>query len=835
MPGGPERAARRMLRRMAASPRVVIVGAGIVGTSLVDELVLRGWTDVTVVDQGRLYAAGGSTSHAPGLVFQTNPSKTMTEFAKYTVEKFSALDLDGQWCFRQVGGLEVATTEARLADLSRRHGYAQSWGLEGARLLDADECVQVSPLLDRNIVLGGYLVPSDGLAKAVRAAEAQSRRAIEAGARVIGECTVTGIRTDDGRVRAVITDLGEIPADIVVSCAGIWGPRIGAMVGMATPLQPLAHLYAKTGRIEALARIAASPELENERPILRHQDRDLYFREHVDRMGIGAYGHRPMPVEAVDILAPADAPLMPSIVDWTPGDFEESWGWAQELMPALRETTIDEGIDGIFSFTPDGFPLLGESRDVAGFWVAEAVWVTHSAGVARAAAEWLVDGAPSIDVHECDVNRFEVHHLAPAYVRDRGVQNFVEVYDVIHPLQPMEAPRPLRTSPFHEREQALGACFLEGNGWERPQWFEANAGLVERYRDRIPGRGVWAARYWSPIAGAEALATRDGVGLYDMTSLKRIEVSGPGAIAFLQRLTTNNLDRPVGSVVYTLLLEEHGGIRSDLTIARLDDELFQVGANGQLDVDWFERHLPDDGSVQVRDVTAGTCCIGLWGPRAREVLAPLTGDDVSNDAFGYFRAKRLDVGHVPVTALRLSYVGELGWELYTTADMGRKLWDVLWEAGQPHGMVAAGRSAFGSLRLEKGYRSYGTDMTTEHDPFQAGLGFAVRMDKGDFVGRAALEARSQATTGPRLACLTLEDREAVVMGKEPVFVDGLPAGYVTSAAFGFSVGCSIAYAWLPAEVAQPGTAVEIESFGERLRAVVAAEPLFDREMARLRS
>jgi glycine cleavage system aminomethyltransferase T/glycine/D-amino acid oxidase-like deaminating enzyme len=824
-----------MLRRMAASPRVVIIGAGIVGTSLVDELVLRGWTDVMVVEQGRLYAAGGSTSHAPGLVFQTNPSKTMTKFAAYTVEKFSGLTLDGGWCFRQVGGLEVATTEARLADLRRRHGYAQSWGLESARLLDADECLRISPLLNRDVVLGGYLVPSDGLAKAVRAAEVQARRAIEGGARVIGECAVTGVRTDDGRVRAVLTDQGEIPADIVVSCAGIWGPRIGDMVGMATPLQPLAHLYAKTRRVPALAPIAAGADIENERPILRHQDRDLYFREHGDRMGIGAYGHRPMPVHASDLLAPADAPVMPSIVDWTPADFEESWGWAQELMPALRETAIEEGIDGIFSFTPDGFPLMGESRDIAGFWVAEAVWVTHSAGVARAAAEWLVDGAPSIDVHECDVNRFEAHQLAPVYIRDRGVQNFVEVYDVIHPLQPMEAPRPLRTSPFHEREQALGASFLEGAGWERPQWYEANAALVERYRDRIPERGAWAARYWSPIAGAEALATREAVALYDMTSLKRIEVSGRGALAFLQRLTTNDLDRRVGSVVYTLLLEEHGGIRSDLTIARLEDDLFQVGANGQLDLDWFERHLPDDGSVQVRDVTAGTCCIGLWGPRARDVLAPLTGDDVSNEAFGYFRAKRLHVGHVPVTALRLSYVGELGWELYTTADMGRKLWDVLWDAGQPHGMVAAGRSAFGSLRLEKGYRSWGTDMTTEHDPFQAGLGFAVRMDKGDFIGRRALDGRSEAVTGPRLSCLTLDDPTAVVMGKEPVFADGVPAGYVTSAAFGYSTGCSIAYAWLPAEVARPGTAVEIESFGERLRAVVAAEPLFDREMARLRS
>jgi glycine cleavage system aminomethyltransferase T/glycine/D-amino acid oxidase-like deaminating enzyme len=820
---------------MAAAPRVVIVGGGIVGTALADELVLRGWTDVTVLEQGPLYAAGGSTSHAPGLVFQTNASKTMTELARYTVEKYSGLRLDGQWCFRQVGGLEVATTPERLADLRRRYGYAQAWGLDGARLLDPDECVRISPLLDRGVVLGGYLVPSDGLAKAVRVAEAQARRAIEGGARVVGECTVTGIRTDDGRVRAVLTDRGEIPADIVVSCAGIWGPRIGAMVGMATPLQPLAHLYARTGPVPALAAIAAPPDLEDERPILRHQDRDLYFREHVDRMGIGAYGHRPITVDAASLLAPGEAPVMPSVLEFTPADFEESWGWACQLLPALRETTIEAGIDGIFSFTPDGFPLMGESRDVGGFWVAEAVWVTHSAGVARAMAEWLVDGAPSTDVHECDVNRFEAHQVGPQYVSDRGVQNFVEVYDVIHPLQPMEAPRPLRTSPFYAREQELGACFLEGAGWERPQWFEANAALVERYRDRIPGRGPWAARYWSPIAGAEALATRKAVALYDMTSLKRIEVSGPGALGFLQRLTTNQLDRRPGNVVYTLLLEEHGGIRSDLTVARLGPDEFQVGANGNLDLDWLERHAPRDGSVLVRDITAGTCCIGLWGPRARDVLAALTGDDVSAEAFGYFRAKRLHVGHVPVTALRLSYVGELGWELYTTADLGLKLWDTLWEAGRAHGMIAAGRSAFGSLRLEKGYRSWGTDMTTEHDPFEAGLGFAVRMDKGDFVGRAALEGRSAATAERRLSCLVLDDPEAVVMGREPVFADGIPAGYVTSAAFGFSVGRSIAYAWLPAGAASPGRQVEIEYFGERLRAVVAAEPLFDPEMARLRA
>nr|MBA2381564.1 FAD-dependent oxidoreductase [Chloroflexota bacterium] len=448
-----------------ASPRVVIIGAGIVGSGLADELTERGWTDVTVLEQGRLWAAGGSSSHAPGLVFQTNGSKAMTEYARYTVEKYSGLELDGQWCFRQVGGLEIATTPERLAELKRRLGFATSWGVDG-RLLDPDECVAVWPLLDRDRILGGYLVPSDGLAKAVRAAEVMGRRTIERGARFFDQQTVTAIRTDGGHVTAVVTDRGEFSADIVVSCAGIWGPRIGAMVGMRTPLQPLAHQYVRTTEVPALATMAASVDLENDRPVLRHQDRDLYFREHVDRLGVGAYGHRPMPIDPETLLSPREAAVMPSVVDFTPADFEESWAWAVELIPALRESKIESGINGVFSFTPDGFPLMGESPDVGGFWVAEAVWVTHSAGVARAMAEWLVDGAPRTDAHESDVNRFEPHQLGPSHIRDRGVQNFVEVYDILHPLQPMEALRPLRTAPFFQREQELGAVFLEGAGWE---------------------------------------------------------------------------------------------------------------------------------------------------------------------------------------------------------------------------------------------------------------------------------------------------------------------------------------------------------------------------------
>ncbi|MFE0150008.1 FAD-dependent oxidoreductase [Nonomuraea sp. NPDC059007] len=802
---------------MVSRPRLVIIGAGIVGCALADELTGRGWTDVTVVEQGPLYAAGGSSSHAPGLVFQTNPSKTMTEFATYTVNKYSGLSLDGQWCFKQVGGLEVATTPERLADLRRRQGWAEAWGVHG-EVISPERCLELWSPLDPARVLGGYFVPTDGLANSLRCGEAQARRAIERGARFLPHHTVVGIEQQGGRVTGVAVEAGAegleyrvIPADVVVSAAGFWGPGIGAMAGVSVPLLPLAHQYARS---EPLAVLEGNPEAV--RPILRHQDRDLYFREHGDQIGVGSYAHRPMPVRQEEIGP--NGTTMPSVQAFTEEDFEPAWRDAVELLPALKESAYTDGINGIFSFTPDGFPLIGEAPQLDGFWVAEAVWVTHSAGVAKALAEVLVDGRSSFDLHECELNRFEPVHLAPAFIEERGKRNFVEVYDIIHPLQPMESPRPLRTSPFYPRQRELGAFFLEGAGWERPQWFTANAPLS----DGDPGRrDDWAARYWSPIAAAESHHTREQVALYDMTPLKRIEVAGAGAAAFLQRMTTNNVDKKPGSVTYTLLLDAGGGVRSDLTVARLAEERFQVGANGNLDLDWLRRHAP--GDVQVRDITPGTCCVGVWGPRARELVQPLTDLDMSHEGFRYFTCKQGYIGHVPVTAMRVSYVGELGWELYTTSDLGLKLWDTLWATGLP---IAGGRAAFNSLRLEKGYRLWGVDMTPEHNPYEAGLAFAVREDK-DFLGRDAL---SKEITRKLVPLLTAE----VVMGKEPVRHGGATVGYTTSAAYGHTIGRPIAYAWLPIDLTTPGTEVEVAYFGRPVPAEVAAEPLFDAKMEKIR-
>ncbi len=820
-------------------PKVVVIGAGIVGTSLADELTARGFTDVTVLDRGPLFTTGGSSSHAPGLVFQTNPSKTMSTFARYTVEKFRALEHPDGWTFNSVGGLEVATTPERWADLHRKAGWAAAWGIDG-RLLSPAECVDLHPLLDRDAILGGFHTPTDGLAKAVRAGEAQARQAMARGATFRPHTEVVGVVEKGGRVTGVDTTAGVIDADIVVCAAGFWGAQFARQVGLVVPLVPMAHQYARTGQIAAL--VGRNTELsEAGLPILRHQDQDLYFREHVDRMGIGSYSHKPMPVDMSTLMADTAGEQMPSMLPFTEEDFAPAWNEARELLPALGDSKVEEAFNGIFSFTPDGMSIMGEHRDLSGFWVAEAVWVTHSAGVAKATAEWIVDGTPSIDVHECDLYRFEDVARSPRFIEQTSSQAFIEVYDIIHPYQFRTALRGLRTSPFHHRQRELGAFFYEGAGWERPAWFEANAGLAQRLRGdgvAFPDRDDWSSRFWSPISIAEAHWTRHAVAMYDMTPLTRYQVAGPGAAAFLQRMTTNNVDKSIGSVTYTLLLDETGGIRSDITVARLGERDFQVAVNSPMDFDWFSRHLRTDhsaphvrGDVTLRDITGGTCCIGVWGPLARDMVQPLCPDDLSHESFKYFRAKQTYLDAIPVTMLRVSYVGELGWEIYTSAEYGSALWDLLAEAGQPHGVIAAGRIAFNSLRIEKGYRLWGTDMTAEHQPAAAGLDFAVRMNKDDFIGKAALE--HAAPPQKVLRSIVFDDPAAVALGKEPVYLDSDCAGYVTSAGYSATIGRTIAYAWLPAAVAV-GDDVTVDYRGTRYTAVVHAEPVVDPEMTRIK-
>ena len=806
-------------------PKIIIIGAGIVGCSLADELTERGYRDVTVIEKGKLWKPGGSTSHAPGVVFQTNGSRTMALFARQTVDKLYNLRYDGEPCFLKVGSMELATTADRLADLHRRAGLALTCGID-AKVISPQEAAKLHPLVAADNLKGALYVPDDGIARAIKADEVMGKQAISRGARFISECEVLAIEQSEGRLTGIQTTQGFFPADIVVSCAGIWGPKIGAMVGMSKAIQPLAHQLCYTAPMPELASYNGEAEL----PVLRHQGSDLYFRQRGHSMAVGWYGHRPLPVQSENILPNELADIMPSQMPFTPDDWKGAMDGAMEVIPALKGSEFVETMNGLFSFTVDNFPLMGEWSGLKGFWVAEAVWITHAAGVARAMAEWIINGHPSLAVHECDVNRFETHQLGTQHIEERGAQNYVEVYDLLHPLQPMESPRPLRTTGFYHRQQELGAYFLEAAGYERPQWYESNAALVDRYKS--PTRDDWSSKFWSPIVGAEALAVRENVGLFDITTLKRIEVIGKGALEFLERMTTGNLRKKPGSITYCLLLNENARIMSDITVMRRGEHDFFIGVNSNNDINYLKQSATD--TVHVRDITAGTVGLGLFGPRSRELAQSLTSDDLSNQALSYFKLKNTYLGHVPVMLCRLSYVGELGYEIYTTADFALKLWDTIWHAGKKYGLIAAGRGAFNSMRLEKGYRSYGTDMTSEHNPHEAGLSFAVRKD-GGYVGAEAFKKINKDELTKRLVCLVLDNEEQVVLGKEPVLHQGEVVGYVTSAYFGHTIGKPLAYAWVPAHLSKPDTQLSIRYFDNDYPATVGQDPQFDPQMTRLKS
>lgn len=812
---------------MRKEARLVIIGAGIVGASAAYHLAKLGWRDIVVLDQGPLFDTGGSTSHAPGLVFQTNSSKMMTGFARYTVQLFNSLKFEGQPVYYPVGGIEVAYTQARWEDLKRKHGWATSYDLE-SHLLSPLEVQEQIPIIDPQVIHGGYYVPSDGDAKAVRAVAALAREArAEGGVEFHGDTKVTDIEVANGRVQAVLTEAGPIQAETVLLCTNIWAPVLAEKAGFEIPLMAVEHQYAIS---EPLSELEGEAR-EIVHPILRHQDFSMYFRQHADAYGIGSYKHEPLLVDPHELAETAMRPF-------TPQHFDVAHRAAEELIPPLQGKQYPTQFNGMFAFTADGMPILGPVAGVGGLWAAVGVWVTHAGGVGKAIAEWMVDGAPGMDLHEADISRFQPHVFAKSYVYARSAQQYREVYDIIHPLQQMDNPRNLRLSPFHRRLEELKGVFFESRGWERPQWYETNAKLLEEYEERIPQRKGWEARYWSPIQGAEHLATRQGVAMYELSAFTKIEVSGPGSLEFLNYLAANRIDRPVGKVAYTSLLDPHGGIKCDLTITRLAKDQFLVltgGGVGMHDLAWIRANAPKDGSVAVADVSSKYSTLGLWGPEARQVLQSVCPQDVSNEAFPYYTAQRITVGSAPALALRVSYVGELGWEIYAPTEYGLYLWDTLWEAARPHGVIAAGGGAFDSLRLEKGYRLWGNDIHTEYNPFEAGIGWAVRLDKGDFMGREALLRIKEQGIARQLCALALDEPGAVALGKEPILEGERKLGYVTSGNFGYSVGKYIVYGYLPVEYAEPGTKVAVEYFGVRQPATVMKEPLFDPEMAKLKA
>lgn len=809
---------------------VVIIGAGIVGSSAAWELAQAGVTNVIVVDQGPLAHTGGSTYHAPGLVFQTSTSRLLGTLAQWSAQTYDSYNAPDREAWVPVGGVEVATTPARMAELQRRNTANIAYGLE-SRMVTPKEAVELCPLLDESAILGALHIPTDGLCRAVTVSHTLQEWCRQRGVTFWESTKVTGVRIEGGRVRAVETANGTIQCGQVLVAGGLWGPELQGMIGRPIPLQPLQHVFAWGAPIEGVER----REVESYLPMIRHQDRDVYYRQRWQGMGIGSYAHDPLPIMPDELVREADG-HQTAQGPFTEEHFKDAWDATRILMPRVYEAGLEETFNGHFSFTIDGMPLLGESSYTQGLYLAEAIWVTHAAGSAKAVVRQMLGQPTGIDLGPAHPDRFQPHHGSPMYVRQRGSQQYAEVYDILHPLQPMEQPRGLRRLPAHEWIAERGGVMLESAGWERPQWLESNASLPAP--EFTQSRDEWSSRFWSPIIGKEHARTRSAAGLFDLTPFTKVEVEGPGATAWLNRMCTSEMDVAVGRIVYTACLTPHGGVLFDITVTRLDQDRYLVvtgGGSGPRDVAWLRAHLPEGESVRMREVTSAWAVFGLWGPKARDILQPLVPSSLSTEDFPYMRAQRIWIEHVPALALRISYAGELGWELYVPTEYGPWVWERLMEAGREHGIAACGGGAFESLRIEKGYRFAGVDMHTDYTADEAGLGFAINLRKPAFIGKQAVIDERARGVRKRLVPIVLDDPDAAPLGGEPILVDGRRVGYVTSANFGYTVGKSIAYGYLPTDQATPGTRATLRIFDREVEGSVSTEPIFDPAGERVRA
>ena len=832
----------------------VIIGAGIVGNSLACHLARLGWRDLVLVDKGPMPNPGGSTGHASNFIFPIEYSKMMMELTRDSTEQYQALGV-----FTQSGGIEVARTQERMQELRRRCTAARAWGIP-AQLVSPAEVRKLVPYLDESVILGGAHFPTVGVVDSLRAGTLMREEAEQSGAlRVLAGAEVLGIETAPAgpapRVRAVRTSLGEIETGTCVICCGVWSPRIAAMAGARIPLTPIVHQMISVGPVPLFADTTG----EIVYPIVRDVDTNMYERQHGGDMEVGSYAHRPIIVGPGDIPSIEQSPRSPTELPFTQDDFDPQLAQALELMPDLlgdERVGIRYAINGLISMTPDGHPLLGETPEVKGLWSAAASWIKEGPGVGRAVAEWMSGQESEIDIHEANIARFYPCQRTTAHVRARAREGFNKMYGIIHPAEQWESGRPVRVSPVYQREKDLGAVFIETAGWERPHWYASNEALLERYAGRLmPREAEWESRWWSPVINAEHLAMRDTCGLVDLSAFAVFDITGPAALETVQSLTVAQMDVAPGRVVYTPLLDARGGFKADLTIMRLGADHFRVvtgGATGMSEKKWFTDHLPADGSAALADLTSAWTTLGLWGPRARDVMRAASGDDYSHPGFPFGTCREVEIGGVTALASRISYVGELGWELYVPMEQGARLWDTLWDAGTPHGLVPVGIGVYGTTgRLEKGYRAYGNELTPDYTVTEAGMA-RPKVKAHPFVGRDAYLAQREAPAVAVLCTLTVDDHRSAsgalryMLGGEPVLsadgdrlVDdaGRPS-YVTSAGSGPSVGKHLLMAYLPAAHARQGARLSVEYLGERYPATVAvagATPLFDPENERIRS
>ena len=686
--------------------KVVIVGAGIVGNSVAYHLANLGWKNMVMIDKGPLPNTGGSTGHASNFIFPVDHSKVMTQLTLDSMAQYKELGV-----FRESGGIEIARKPERMQELKRRMASAKAWGIE-ASLVTPGEVKELFPWINTAAIIGGFHCPSVGVVDSLRAGTMMRDRAQEMGALSVFTFTeITAIDVKDGQVKSLQTSKGNMTTEYIIICCGVWSPKIAKMADVSMSLIPIVHQMIDVGPISEFEH--CSQEIEY--PILRDMDTYMYERQVGNNLEIGSYAHRPIIIKPEEIPSIEQAKLSPTEMPFTEDDFDGQYEEAMELIPEMLDkdgVEIQYSINGLISLTPDGEPLLGETPKVQGLWSAAAIWIKEAPGAGRLVAEWMTHGVSDIDSHELDISRFYDYACTEEYVISRAEESFNKIYGIVHPSEQWERTRGIRTSPMYKREKELGAVFFETGGWERPQWYESNKNLLEEFEGQIKFRpNEWDSRWWSPIISAEHLAMRKRAAMFDLSAFAIFDIIGPGSLDYVQHIAVNQMDVPVGRTVYTLLLNIHAGMKSDLTIARLGIEHFRVitgVADGSRDKKWFSQHLPKDGSVQLIDQTTDICTIGIWGPRARDIVQSITDTDMSHTEFKFGWAKEIIVGRIKVWALRISYVGDLGWEIYIPKEHGQVFWDILWKAGKPHGIIPAGIGVYGTTgRLEKGYRLYG--------------------------------------------------------------------------------------------------------------------------------
>ncbi|GAB7089840.1 FAD-dependent oxidoreductase [Halorubrum luteum] len=837
-----------------SSAETVIIGAGVVGNSLAYHLADQGRDDILLMDKGPLPDPGGSTGHASNFLMPVEHSKEMTHLTRRSIEQYKDMDT-----FTNSGGIEVARTEERMEELKRRVQSAKAWGEKG-RLLDVDEIEEMVPYLNTDILEGGFYSEGAGTCDPLRAGEVMRARADDAtngGLTVSPNTEVLDMHVEDGEIQAVETDRGTVEAGEVVIAAGLWSPKIAEMAGTEIPLTPAVHQMVSVGPISFFE----DYDGEISFPVVRDMDTQMYERQHGNDLEVGSYQHRPILWDVEDVPSIDEAPLSPTQPPLTDDAFEQSMSDALEIVPELLddpEAGIRHEIDGLLSQTPDGGPLLGPLQDVDGLWSCAAVWIKEAPAIGEMVAQWMTQGHPEIDLHASDVNRFYQYGTSEDFVKNRAHEGFQKIYGIVHPSEQWQSSRPLRTSPFYNRQRELDAEFFEVAGWERPQWFESNRDLLTEYNSELADLmrpNEWDSRWWSPIILAEHLHMRDNVAMIGDMGFGIFDFVGSDVPDYIEKMAVGRTDVDVGKTVYTPILAENGGFIADLTIVRLGPEHYRVvtgGVDAGPNKAWFSDHIPEDADVKLVDKTESLCTLGVWGPDARKVVDSVTEEDMSHEAFPPYTAQEITVGEVDAFAMRLSYVGELGWEIYAPMGQGQRLWDVIAEAGEEHDIRPVGMGVYGTTgRMEKGYRLHGHELELEYDPAEAGLTFHGVKD-ADFIGKEAYAEAIEEENAATLCTLSVDDHissdgeRRFMLGNEPVLdPDGEVIvdeegreSYVTSAGTGPSVGKHLLMAYLPPEYAEEGQSLQVAYMGEQYPVtveVVGSRPLFDPENERIRS